>query len=152
MAFAIALASGCGCAPQPRHDVSALMSYVPTDYGVCGTLKTEIGVLVPKHCVDACESLDSMRDICVIDDPERRVAATRRPKRGETLRVVSPLGEEGAATVVSVSLRWRAAWLDWPCLRGDSGGVAWGEDGSAVCMMTGCDTRTHMTYCVELVP
>lgn len=152
MRLAFLFLGACSPMPQPHHGHD-LMSFVPAQVGVCGALPTSAGERVtPQHCnppnIIRC---DDWRDLCWIADVQRkRLAVIRMPLAGEPVAITLPTGDEGRATVISTSAVWRAAWLDWPCLRGDSGGVAWGADGSAVCMLTACDVRTQRTWCAEL--
>lgn len=171
-ALLLLLASGCSL-PVPALaeplDVAELTPavYSTTARGWCGALVTGARVaLTPAHCAPLDTShLDSgepvrrgqcslLQDWCELEleRPRRRVAATRAPRPGEPVQVRLPGGQWGEARVDRVSQRWRAAWLDWPCERGDSGAVAWGADGAAVCMLTACSVQTGRTYCEELTP
>lgn len=139
------------CSGVPPPDVAELQGHVPTTYGFCGTLQVgPVTAVAPAHCSNLGDC-DLMRDLCWFEtELAQRAAATRPPRKGESVRVVLPSGDEGLATVLSTSQRWRAAWVDWPCLRGDSGAVAWGSDGAAVCMLTGCSVPTQLSYCEEV--
>lgn len=168
----VALVALAGCAPPhpvPRAapaDVRALVGTVRREWGPCGALV--VGphtAVVPGHCVPHSEltydgqpatrgACRELQDVCDVELPgpaRVRVAALREPRPGELVFVSPPARLGGPARVLEVSARWRAAWLDWPCQRGDSGAVAWGGDGAAVCLLVGCAGDGGPTYC-EVLP
>lgn len=162
------LALGCTPAVAPAPDYSELTPAILDREapGYCGALV--VGpreVVTPEHCVsDRVTSLDTgeratllrcyeRRDLCAfaVTGLHARIAVVRAPREGESVLVTTPI-ERGFATVLRTSIQWHAAWLDWPCVRGDSGGVAWSQDGEALCMLTACDVRTRRTWCEDLSP
>lgn len=153
---------GCHTPPAvPRPDMASVAARVNLDWGDCGAVVVGAHTAVtPAHCVPESRlvldgvptwrgSCRVLQDLCDVDMPgaaHSRVAATRVPRRGELAYVTTPRAV-GGTRVLDVSGRWNAAWIDWPCERGDSGGVAWGHDGAALCMLTGCAGVGGPTYC-----
>jgi len=151
-----------GCSPPVPAwpDVAELTPAVELDDshaipGYCGSLV--VGpheVVTPAHCAPRGETViagrqarirkcGTLQDLCTLEtegEPFERVAVVRAPRPLEPVIVTTPSGERGRAIVLAVSHQWRAAWIDWAALRGDSGAIGWGADGAALVMLTGYQT------------
>ena len=129
-----------GCAPVlPGPDVSALTGRVPTAIGFCGSVITESAIVTAAHCAPEWPHPDPLSDVAILPmQTTERAAAVRPggPRPGERVWITTPRAE-GWATCERTSIEWRAAILDWPAERGDSGGSAWSADGRLLCILTG---------------
>jgi hypothetical protein len=138
--LALALA---GCADD---EIDGPQGHIRTTFGFCGTLQVSANEAVtPAHCTDQRDDCALLRDLCWISSRMPRVAEIRPPTSGENVLVVLPDGRRGRSTIGDVQAEWRTATLGYRCARGDSGGVVWGEDGAAICMLTGCASGTVAT-------
>jgi hypothetical protein len=138
------------CVACSSADADGPQGHVRTDYGFCGTLQVSHDEAVtPAHCLDASERTDCalLRDLCWIPSSLPVVAEIRTPLAGEEVIARLPDGRSGASVVLDVDQSWLRANIDYACARGDSGGVVWGSDGKALCMLTGCHTNGTGAWC-----
>jgi hypothetical protein len=166
------LAVGCLPAPAPPEQPPHVVA-VRSEFGWCGGVATDAGVLTAWHCVDHAARVrvavgrrgcwatpepfgeDDIARLWLADDcPAVRPALTQRPNVGDHVRVVSPRGGTWREHETTLSGYLRIGpverfSLPWVGQHGDSGSPIM-RDGAVVCVVVSA-SNVH-TECVPVTP